>query len=1006
AGGIILNGSISGDAVVLTTPGSAFDASGAISATTLSGTTGNGASLTGPNNMIGTLAAFDSSAGGTFNLEDKSPLTVTGKVAVPNGGFLAIEADTLAISGGTLYAPGGTVQLAPYTAMNAIALFGNGSAGAGTLAITKDDIGGLVAAVLQIGTAAGGPIIIGDATGPAVSVPPGLALDLVSGSGVTEIGALSVGELEGTVGSATLTAANNITTLGNFSASSGGFSLTEDKTIPLLVSGPVSVPSGQTIALTADGIALGSGGSLSAPNGTVTIASAKPGLSVDLTTGQASAAVGTFSLGDTSPNTAAISAATLAVGAADGGGITVTGAIALPDIGLLDLLSGGAVSETSADSLSVGTLTATVASANLTGNNVIDTLGAITATGGAFSLTNQVPLGITGAVRAVGNGVTFIINGGGNIAEQTGGSITAGTLTGSAGSASFNDANQVGTLGAFAATNGSFSLTETAGQPLAITGVVSVPAGQRIALTTDGIAVGPAGSLAAAGASVALASATPSLAVDVTTGRATASAGTFSLGDAVADTAAIAAATLAIGATSGGEISVTGPIALPDVALLDLLSGGALSETTADSLSVGAFVAEVARANLIGGNAIGTLGAITAPGGFTLTDEENLTLAGPIRATGGAVQLNDARFAISESGGSISAETLGIGAPTAVVPSASLTGNNVIGTLDAVSVSGGFTLANAENLTLAGAVNAGNVQLNDPDFAITEQGGSIETGFFTGSGASATLNGANQIGTLGAFAASNGGFSLTEAPGHALLVTGVVSVTTGQTIALTADGIAVGATGSLDATGGSATLASATNAIPIDVTTGQASAAIGTFSLGDPVSDTAAIAAATLAVGAVDGGALTVKGVIALTSVTLLDLLSGGALSETNADSLSVGTLAADVASASLIGSNAIGTLGAITATGDFTLADQENLTLAGPIRATGGAVQLNDPGFAITEQGGSVAADILGIGTPGSVVQSASLSGNNVIGTLDSVSVSGGFTLANAKDLTLAGLI
>ncbi|MGH7085934.1 MAG: beta strand repeat-containing protein, partial [Acetobacteraceae bacterium] len=549
AGGIILNGSISGDAVVLTTPGSAFDASGAISATTLSGTTGNGASLTGPNNMIGTLAAFDSSAGGTFNLEDKSPLTVTGKVAVPSGSVLAIEADTLTISGGMLSAPGGIVQLAPYTTANAVALVGNGSAPAGTLAITKDDLGGVDAAVLQIGTAAGGAIIIGDATGPAVTIPSGLVLDLVSGSGVTEIGALSVGTLEGTVGSATLTAANNITTLGNFFASSGGFSLTEDKTIPLLVSGPVSVPSGQTIALTADGIALGSGGSLSAPNGSVTLASAKPGLSLDLTTGQASAAVGTFSLGDTSPNTAAISAATLAVGAADGGGITVTGAIALPDIGLLDLLSGGAVSETTADSLSVGTLTASVASASLIGSNAIGTLGAITATGG-FTLTDSGTLALAGLLDA-GTGSVHLNDPGGTITEK-GGSIEAGFFTGSGASAALNGANQIGTLGAFAASSGGFSLAEAPGHALLVTGVVSVPTGQTIALTADGIAVGPAGSLDAAGASVALASATPSLAVDVTTGRATASAGTFSLGDAVADTAAIAAATLAIGATSGG----------------------------------------------------------------------------------------------------------------------------------------------------------------------------------------------------------------------------------------------------------------------------------------------------------------------------------------------------------------------------------------------------------------------------------------------------------------------
>ncbi|MGH7070660.1 MAG: beta strand repeat-containing protein, partial [Acetobacteraceae bacterium] len=283
-GEISVPGSISGGSLSLTTTGAAIESGGTIDATTLTGTAGSGASLTGAN-TIGTLAAFDVTPSGTFNLADASPLTVSGKVSVPTTGFLAIEADSLAINGGTLSAPSGTVRLAPFTAMNAIALVGNGSAGAGTLAITKDDIGGVDAAVLQIGTTSGGPIVIGDATGPAVTIPLGLVLDLVSGSRVTENRALSVGELEGAVGSATLTAANSITTLGNFSDSSGGFSLTEDKAMPLLVSGLVSVPSGQTIALTADGIALGSGGSLSAPNGTVTLASATPGPTLDLTTG-------------------------------------------------------------------------------------------------------------------------------------------------------------------------------------------------------------------------------------------------------------------------------------------------------------------------------------------------------------------------------------------------------------------------------------------------------------------------------------------------------------------------------------------------------------------------------------------------------------------------------------------------------------------------------------------------------------------------------------------------
>ncbi len=310
-GGITISGSITGSTASLTATGGIFEAAGSMTATTLSGTSA-GASLTG-SNSISTLAGFNSSAGGTFNLEDKSPLTVTGQVIVPTGGFLAIEADSLSFAGaGSLIAPGGLVQLAPFTTANSVALVASGTAGSGALALTNSDLGQIDASILQIGTSGGGPLIIGNA-GDVITVPTA-QLDLESGSSVTEGGSLNVGELTGSVASAALNGANAIGTLGAFAATGGDFSLTEARNQTLLVNGLVSVPNDQTLALTADGIALGPAGSLAASGSNVLLASTKPGLALDLTTGIGTPSRGTFALGDAVANTAAITATTLTIG--------------------------------------------------------------------------------------------------------------------------------------------------------------------------------------------------------------------------------------------------------------------------------------------------------------------------------------------------------------------------------------------------------------------------------------------------------------------------------------------------------------------------------------------------------------------------------------------------------------------------------------------------------------------------------------------------------------------
>ncbi|MGH7119723.1 MAG: filamentous hemagglutinin N-terminal domain-containing protein, partial [Acetobacteraceae bacterium] len=349
AGAITVNGNVVAGALVFTATGPVNDSGGSITATTLAGSSA-GASLTGAN-TITTLGTYDAGtlAGDTFNLSNNSSLSITGSVQA--NGDLAIEASSLTIAGGSLIVPGGIVEFAPAGTSNATKLVQNSGSVANTLVLTNGDLVAVDASVLQIGIPTSGPITIGGSSSDVIKIPAGtLNLVSASGSAATEKGTLAPSvaggslELIGDVGQAALTQGNSITVLGAFTAISGGFSLKESRNKALLISGAVSVPTNDTISLKADGITIGSGGSLIAPGGTVALASATSGKALELTTGLSVASVGTFSLGEDVP-TAAISAGAVVVGADNAGAITISGSIVLPNTAGLALLSEGIVSE-------------------------------------------------------------------------------------------------------------------------------------------------------------------------------------------------------------------------------------------------------------------------------------------------------------------------------------------------------------------------------------------------------------------------------------------------------------------------------------------------------------------------------------------------------------------------------------------------------------------------------------------------------------------------------------
>jgi len=337
------------------------------------------------------------------------------------------------------------------------------------------------------------------------------ALILVAGGLVNQSSgaAISVASLSGsTIGAVTLTAINQIGTLGTFATGGGDFALTDNET--LTVTGAVNAGTGD-ISLTTTG----------AGDGIVLAAGLTSADTVDL-----------VSAGTIAHSSAGIITATNFMGSSVGntlltganeiadldGFTTTTGKFALSDDQSLTisgtvnagnesvaLTDTGSIAESGAGAIDAGSLSGGAASgAAFDNTNRIAILDAFTNAGGSgFALTTDRGLTVDGAVNAgtgdlslttVGTGNNLIIAEGlrsdgtvdlvsaGAIGHGAAGIITANTLTGSsAGNTSLTAANQIQNLGAFTNIAGSLSLTDD--QALTIDGLVT--AGTHAVTFTD-----------------------------------------------------------------------------------------------------------------------------------------------------------------------------------------------------------------------------------------------------------------------------------------------------------------------------------------------------------------------------------------------------------------------------------------------------------------------------------------------------------------------------------------
>jgi filamentous hemagglutinin family protein len=1085
---------------------------GAIDATTLTGSADSTTTLNGAN-QIANLGAF-TNTGGNFALTDDESLTLNGTLNAGNYGVTLADTGMIGESTGTIVSStlaGSSSNGTTLNGANQIAtLDAFTNAGSGGFALTDSEtlsVNGTVDAgsgSLSLTTDGGNILISSLLTTTGTANLSASATEGVNGT-IKESGsgAIDAATLTGSADSnTTLNGANQIGDLDAFTNIGGAFALTDNES--LTISGTLNTSS-HGVALVDTGTIGESTGNIDSgtltgtSNGGATLNGANVIATLNTFTNTGS---GGFALTDGEALT--VNGAVNS-GSGDLALTTTYGNIAIKNQltagGNAVLSSAGTLVESESGAISAASLTGGAGGATtLNGVNEIASLGAFSSTGGNFALKNHEGLTVSGTLNAAGYGVTLVDTG--SIAESTG-AIDAGTLTGSSsGGATLNGANEIAALGAFTNTGaGGFALTDD--QSLTVDGTVTGGSG-GLSLTTNGGNLLIASLLTTTGTADLSASATEGVngtikengsgAIDAATltGGA-AGATTLNGANQIAKLGAFTNTGGAFALTDDENLSITGTLNASSYGVT-LVDTGTIAESTGtiDAGSLTGSSDGVTRFN--GSNLIGTLGAFTnaGAGGFSLIDGEALTINGAVNAGSGTLALTTTSGNLSianvltttgattltsagtlKESGSGAIDALSLGGSSA--GGTTLNGANEIATLNTFTNTGagGFALSDGETLTVNGAVNsgAGNLSLATTSgniaiksqltagnqAALTSEGTLIESGSgaisaatLTGSSDGTTsLNGANQIATLGAFTNSGaGGFALTD--GEAVSVNGAVNSGSGNLALTTTSGgivvknqmtsgnkVTLGSAGTIAEIGSGAISATSLTGSSVGSAALNGSNAIATL---DAFTDTG-----TGGFALTDGETLTVGGTVnagngnlALTTTTgslnigsalesggTATLKSAGSLSETGAGAVDAATLTGTSAGgATLAGSNVVATLGAFTnaGAGGFALTDGEALTVGGAVSAgtgnltlmttsggitldrhltAGGQATLSSSG-ALTEsgQGAISAASLTGSSTGG-----ASLNGANQISTLDAFTNSGagGFALTDGEALNVS---
>jgi filamentous hemagglutinin family protein len=973
-------------------------------------------------------------ASGNISLS-ASQINLAAAGSVFTNGILALDAGSVGLAGDI------SVFTLALTGAGATVIQTGGGIAAATLTSDGADLGlvilnGGANGVSTLGSFEASNLILADTDNSmvqsslVVAGPVSLGLGIFSASSITLTGSLSALALaiEGGDGGVTESSSGalNIATLSSGSESEGGnFALTSDHNSIAAIS---SFTLGTS--LTAFDLAIGDG--------------------TDLTV------LGTVTAGNISLAAPSITlASTGLIGGSTSESVTLAGTSFIELDGAVNaaavsLASTGAVTESASGLITAGTLTGSASAFSLAGNpNSIGTLGSLTSAG-ALALNNALALNIAGPVSAASanlvassfdvlgtlatTGALALATTNGGIAES--GAIDATTLTGSVtgGDALLTGTNSIATLGSFDAGSQNFDLADAAS--LAVAGPVTAAnvtlGGANIALNglvsaSSALDLASAGTISeGAGATLTAATLTSDGASD---GAVTLASGTNNFGAlssfAAANLFLVDTSPLSVGNVSVTFITLAATSGLTFVNNVSaagqlVLNAGTVGQT-GGSIAAGLLTGAASGAvSLLDGNAVATLGSFTAAS-LALNDAGQLTETGPLTAASialsgssvllagsvtGTVLTLAAGGAVTQSAGSLNVGTLLSGG--VVGGDVALTAGNAVGTLGNFSAAGNLSITDAGTLATAGTQAAANVTLVAGSIALgsalttgtlslaanaVSETGSLAVATLTGTVAGdAVLNAANNIGTLGNFAA---GGNLLLADAAPLSINGTVA----------AGGIfGLGASAGATQTGGVVTAATLTSDGQADGTvtlgrSGNAVPVLGDFA--DSGNLTLADADALNLAGTISGQtiSLPVAGALsqasgALTAALLNASAPGIALTQAaNAiaalGSVTTGNL--NVAGVGSIAGPVTAAAATLTTSGDFVLAGNASITNALDITAAGGITQSGGSiaaasetlsGSAITLSGTDTVSGTLSLSTAGDIVHNA--------GTLDAGTLTG----------------
>ena len=339
-----------------------------------------------------TVAAPINSPGGDFSIRAGRSVTVLNTGSIRAGGQVFLEA---AFGANSPTAPGGVTVNGALAGTNVFLDAGAGVAGAGGISLAADVTASNLLALRGQGNTS--QPLIDVYRGPIDQTAGTLSATYLSARGTTVNlnGANSINNLGLPAGG----------TLAANAAVSGDYSLVS--VVPLNVLTQVAVPTGRTITLLGQNPSITGAGSLSAPGGTVVLAPVAFGQSLNWATANPAGS---------------ITAATLQLGSAGAGTVTVGAPLNASGAGILLLT--GAVIETGTGAIVGNTLVGNAASAALTGANQIATLGDF-ATTGRFALNDAQSLAVAGAVTAASGGMSLSTATGQSLTVQPGSALTA-----------------------------------------------------------------------------------------------------------------------------------------------------------------------------------------------------------------------------------------------------------------------------------------------------------------------------------------------------------------------------------------------------------------------------------------------------------------------------------------------------------------------------------------------------------------------------------------------------